>query len=339
MNEISKLGLAAASVSTILGFSSAGYGLAQQSLAPKPGSGYVLRDGTVRIVGDAGMQRVIEALNVIFVAKHPGLKFRYEPADANGAISALIFDATAVAPIGSVYGGGIAYSDIVKAPPFSVRIAHGSLLPQAKISPLAVIVNPANPAKQLTLTQLASIFSKPARAPVYATWAQVGVKTAANTDLITPAGLPWSDHFASEDRTFGDEVFYRKFGGAPPVDDYSMFNTYAQVVRFVAHEPGAIGIVPINKVSAEVKTLAVPDGAFGIPREATTEEVKSGRYPLDRYLYLYLRVQTGKPLDPLVREYVEMVLSPDGQGAIAKEGEGYLPLSARELAEERNKFE
>ena len=42
----------------------------------------------------------------------------------------MIFDATPFAPTDSIYGGGIAYSDIVKATPFFVRVAHGSLKPE-----------------------------------------------------------------------------------------------------------------------------------------------------------------------------------------------------------------
>jgi len=34
-----------------------------------------------------------------------------------------------------------------------------------------------------------------------------------------------------------------------------------------------------------------------------------------------------------------MVLSPEGQSVIAKEGEDYLPLNAIEIAEEQAKFE
>jgi phosphate transport system substrate-binding protein len=301
--------------------------------------GFILPDGSIRIVGAASMDRVIVKLNSLWAQKHPEAHFKYEKADNNGAIDALIFDATPFAPTDSIYGGGIAYSDIVKATPFFVRVAHGSLQPEARVSPLAVIVNPSNPLSKLAVSDLASIFSKPARARVFTKWSQVGAKGIAGDMTIEPVGLPWSDHYASEDRAFGDDLFFRKFGAAAPVDSYQMFKTYAEVVDFVAREPSAIGIVQLNKVTSAVKVLGLMEGPFGKDRKDSAEDIRSGHYPLDRFLYIYARAQSGKPLEPMVEEYLQMALSPEGQAAIAGSGEGYLPLNSIEVAEEQAKFE
>lgn len=331
-----KIGL----VASLLGYTVwCAMAMAQDAVTPAKGAGYVLPDGTVRLIGSSAMEGIVAKLDALFAHAHPNVRFRYEKADNNGAIAALIFDATPFAPVSTIYGGGIAYSDIVKAAPFAVRIAHGSLDVQAKVSPLAVIVNTANPVDKLAMADVASMFSKPMRARVFAKWSQLGLTGASGEMMIEPVGLPWSDHYASEDRTFGEDVFYRKFGGAAPVDNYRMFKTYAQVADFVAREPGAIGIIELNKLTPGVKVVGLVEGAFGEPRKGTAEEIRSGHYPLDRYLYINARVQNGKPLDPLVREYLRMVLSPEGQAAIASEGEGYIPLNATELAEEQGKFE
>ena len=61
------------------------------------------------------------------------------------------------------------------------------------------------------------------------------------------------------------------------------------------------------------------DGPFAISYAPTTDALRSGHYPLDRYLYLYARVVTGKRPDLLVVEHLKMVLSPEGQAAIADE--------------------
>lgn len=310
-----------------------------QTSSSSQANGYTLPDGRIRIVGAASMEGVIATLNSLWAQKHPEVRFKFEKADDNGAIAALIFDATPFAPTDSLYGGGIAYSDIVKAPPFFVRVAHGSLNPAARLSPLAVIVNPANPLNSLAVSDLASIFSKPMRAKVFATWSQAGAKGTLAVRPIEPAGLPWSDHYASEDRAFADDVFFRKFGGTAPVDTYRMFKTYAEVVDFVAHEPSAIGIVQLNKVTPAVKVIGLVEGPFGKARKGSAQDIQSGHYPLDRSLYIYVRAQSGKPLEPIVEQYLKMALSQEGQAAIAREGEGYLPLSSTEIAEEQGKFE
>jgi phosphate transport system substrate-binding protein len=45
----------------------------------------------------------------------------------------------------------------------------------------------------------------------------------------------------------------------------------------------------------------------------------------------------GKPLDPLVREFMNLVLSREGQEVVVKDG--YLPLTAGMVSEERGKLQ
>jgi phosphate transport system substrate-binding protein len=110
-----------------------------------------------------------------------------------------------------------------------------------------------------------------------------------------------------------------------------MFNTYAAVLRNVASDPLAIGLVAANEVTAEVKILNVTGGDLGKPSHPSAADIQNGRYPLDRYLYLYGRLVSGKPFDPFVREYMRMVLSKEGQQIIADDPHGYIPLNVVEL--------
>jgi phosphate transport system substrate-binding protein len=299
---------------------------------------YTLPDGAIRIIGGTATEGIVNKLDALFATAHPGMTLHFIPASDTAAIESLIFDVTLVAPVTSIYGGGIAYSDIVKAPPFAVRIAHASLKAGASVSPLVVIVNPANAMPSISLDRAASIFTKPLRAPVFSHWAQLGVKLPA-ADRIEPAGLPWTDHYPSEDPAFGDEIFYRRFNAAPPVDSYRVFATYAEVVKFVAHEPGGIGIVPANQAGTNVRVLGLIDGPTEKIRRPDVADIQSDHYPLDRDVYLYARVLKGEPLDPLAADYLQLALSPQGQAAIANEGEGYIPLSATEISEEQAKLQ
>ena len=56
----------------------------------------------------------------------------------------------------------------------------------------------------------------------------------------------------------------------------------------------------------------------------------SKKYPLARYLYVYVNKAPGKPLDPLVKEFLKLVLSREGQEVVVKDG--YLPLTAAIVA-------
>ena len=61
----------------------------------------------------------------------------------------------------------------------------------------------------------------------------------------------------------------------------------------------------------------------------------SGKYPLSRFLYLYVNKAPGKPLDPLPLEFLKLVLSKEGQEVVVKDG--YMPLTAAIVKEEMAK--
>jgi phosphate transport system substrate-binding protein len=82
-----------------------------------------------------------------------------------------------------------------------------------------------------------------------------------------------------------------------------------------------------------VKPLAIAAKAGEPYHGVDSETVLAGRYPLARFLYLYVNKAPNKPLDPLVREFVRYVLSRSGQEVVVKDG--YLPLPASRVAEER----
>jgi phosphate transport system substrate-binding protein len=58
--------------------------------------------------------------------------------------------------------------------------------------------------------------------------------------------------------------------------------------------------------------------------EPTSDNAISGTYPLARFLYVYVNKAPNKPLPPLERAFMKMVLSKEGQEVVIKDG--YIPL-------------
>ena len=71
--------------------------------------------------------------------------------------------------------------------------------------------------------------------------------------------------------------------------------------------------------------------------EGTYENVISDKYPLSRYLYIYIVKHPNRPLDPLVKEFLKFVLSKEGQKIVIKDG--YLPLTNDIIQEELKKLD
>jgi phosphate transport system substrate-binding protein len=300
--------------------------------------GYVQPDASVRIVGPADLQSAVDRLNGLFMKMHPGFKLTYVPANSLAAIDCLIFDSTALAFSEMDYAPSLTYSDIVHGEPFSIRVAHGSLKAGARLSPLAVIVNRDNPMTSISFKQLTDIFSQSPHGRVFARWSQAGVHGPLAALDILPVGLPWTDHYPSEDNTFGEFFFLHKLGADEPVRSYKMYRTYAEVEKAVEENPNAIGITTLNRVTPAMKVLAIKRGDLKSASLGTPDDIREGEYPLDRYLRVYARVTSGKPLDPMVREYLLLLLSKEGQQIIADDSQGYIPLNPYELHEDLSSF-
>ena len=82
------------------------------------------------------------------------------------------------------------------------------------------------------------------------------------------------------------------------------------VREIVTHDPYAVGFISLGLVNNQVKALEL-DGAPG-----NEENIRNGSYKLVRP---FLFVSQGEPSGH-ARDFIEFVLSPEGQELIKKEG-------------------
>ena len=101
----------------------------------------------------------------------------------------------------------------------------------------------------------------------------------------------------------------------------------ASVVQSISTSLNGIGYSGIGYKTSSVRTVALArnDGQKFV--EATPDNAVSGDYPLSRFLYVYINKQPNKPLAPLEREFLKMVLSKQGQEVVIKDG--YIPLPSK----------
>ena len=69
----------------------------------------------------------------------------------------------------------------------------------------------------------------------------------------------------------------------------------------------------------------------------TFEELRTARYPMTRYVHIYVNAGPGRPIDPIVRDFLRYVLSRKGQSQVEQEGI-FMPLPKAIQAEEENKL-
>ena len=198
------------------------------------------------------------------------------------------------------------------------------------IDALAVFVNKDNPVEGLTIKQVDAIFSatlKCGASKNVRRWSDVGLKGSwANKDI----------QLFGRNSVSGTYGYFKKH--ALCKGDYkNSVNEQpgsASVVQSVASSLNSIGYSGIGYKVAGVR--AVPLSKKGPFIEASIDNAVTGKYPLSRFLYVYVNKHPNKPLSPLQAEFVKMILSKQGQKIVAKDG--YIPLPAKVVQRELKKL-
>ncbi len=98
----------------------------------------------------------------------------------------------------------------------------------------------------------------------------------------------------------------------------------ASVVQSVSSSVNGIGYSGIGYKTSGVRAVPLTKKAGGAFIDATPENAVSGKYPLSRFLYVYVNKHPNKELAPLDKEFIKLVLSKQGQEVVIKDG--YIPL-------------
>lgn len=167
------------------------------------------------------------------------------------------------------------------------------------IDALAVVINPANPVKQLTIEQLSGIFTGR-----ITNWNEVGGKDQEILVLSRDRNSGTHVYFLEHVVRLGNEKGPEQF--APAV---LMLPSNQAIIEEVAQSESAIGYVGLGYVSDRVNTLAVSKSSEGPFVAPSMETAMDKTYPLARPLLFYTET---KP-EGTVKEFIEFVLSVDGQ--------------------------
>jgi len=300
---------------------------------------YVLRDGSINIVGNDGMEEMLNQLNALFAKTHPGFKFTMLLKGSSTGIGGLTAGVSAFAPMGrEAWPTDVAgFRETFGYLPLDIRVGYDGYTRPAHKNPPGIYVNARNPLAGLTTDQVTRVFTEGSAKGGITVWGQVGLKGEWAKRTIHVYGPRDEGGLATSLRTVAmDKLpFRRTYEGLPKLAD---------VVAAVAADPFGIGLVGFFDAGAapgvKLVPLAAKKGeAFASPDYAT---VAAGRYPYSPALHFYANRAPGQPLDPFVKEYLRLVLSDEGQAIIASQkesDEGYVPLAPAAVAGELAKLD
>ena len=193
---------------------------------------------------------------------------------------------------------------------------------------LAVYVNKDNPVKGLSLQQIDAIFSKTRRGghrEAITNWGQLGLKGEWSNRRISLYGRN------SASGTYGYFKKHALFKGDYK-DEVKEQPGSASVVQGVTEDRYSIGYSGVGYKTSGVKIVPLAKKDGGKYYDGSYKNVLSGKYPLSRFLYIYVNKKPNQELDTLLKEFLKYVLSYEGQQIVIKDG--YLPLPAKAAAEQ-----
>lgn len=241
--------------------------------------------------------------------------------------------------------------------PSKVAFATGSYNVPGWNPALGIYVHRDNPLRQLTMEQIDGIFGaertggydenfvwrpERARGPEdnIRTWGELGLTGEWADKPINVYGLNLKYHqqLLIEQRAFQGGSKWnerlREYAHYMREDGTNVISN-VQLLEDISSDRYAIAYSNEGYIKPEhrVRKLALAEHEGAPYVELTLDTVRDRSYPLWDEGYLYFNREPGKPVDPLVEEYLRFVLSRDAQQIVMEDGK-WLPLTAEVIAEQ-----
>jgi phosphate transport system substrate-binding protein len=282
--------------------------------------------GNVNSVGSDTMNNLMALWGEAFQKMYPNVKIQVEGKGSTTAPPALIAGTSQFGPMSRAMRA-------TEVDQFESKYGYKPTQLRTSYDALAVYVNKDNPIEKLSLSQVDAVFSKSRRRGYkqnVTNWGQLGLTGDWANRPISLYGRN------SASGTYG---FFKEhtMSNGDYKDTVKEQPGSASVVQGVTEDRFGMGYSGIGYKTSGVKAVplieedgkTVSDGNYG--------DVTSGKYPLARFLYIYINRAPGKPLDPVVKEFCKLIFSKEGQEVVVKDG--YLPLTNDLVGQERAKLQ
>jgi phosphate transport system substrate-binding protein len=178
---------------------------------------------------------------------------------------------------------------------------------------LAVVVNPNNPVTNLTIDQLAGIFTGK-----IANWKEVGGPNEEivilSREINSGTHVYFKEHVLRKNNPAGTEEF------APGA---LLLSSSQAIADEVANNSSAIGYFGMGYISQKQKAIHVALDENSEYEAPNLENVINGKYPISRPLIFYTN---GLP-QGLVKKFIDYALSPEGQALVS--ANDFVPLISK----------
>ena len=239
--------------------------------------------GNLSAIGSDTLNNVMSNWAEGFRKEYPSVQVQVEGKGSSTAPPALIAGTAQLAPMSREMK-----ADELDA--FEKKFGYPPTLIRVAIDALAVYVQKDNPLDKATLTQVDAVFSKARRCggpSSIENWGDLGVKGALAAQPIRLYGRN------SASGTYG---YFKEVAlcGGDYRDTVKEQPGSSAVVQGVTEDKQGMGYSGIGYKTAGVKTLSIAKDANSPYSATDPEEVYAGKYPLARFLYVYVNRAPGR---------------------------------------------
>ena len=236
--------------------------------------------GSVATDGSTSMEKVIGGLGEAF-QNETGISFTYNPTGSGSGIKAVLEGRCDI---------GLSSRDLK-----AEEEAEGLNATVLAYDGIAIVVNPENPVEDLSLEDVAKIYTGE-----ITNWSEVGGNDVEIVLIGREAGSGTRDGFESITGT-EDVCQYRQ-----------ELTSTGDVITTVSQNPGAVGYASVASVKETVKALTI-DGVA-----ATEATIKDGSYVVQRPFVLVTKADAA--LSEAAQKFYDYITSADANEIIAAAG-------------------
>ena len=203
---------------------------------------------------------------------------------------------------------------------FEAKFGYKPIAFPIAVDALAVYVNKDNPIKGMSMEEVDAVFSETRRRGHLVdidTWGKTRLNGVWKNTTVSIYGRN------SASGTYG--YFKKKvLKKGDYKDQVKEQPGSASVVQGVTEDRGGIGYSGVGYRTSGVRAIPLSAKSGENFYEPTFVNASTGKYPLARFLYVYVNKAPGKSLPPLVSEFLKFMYSKEGQMVVIKDG--YFPL-------------
>jgi len=272
-------------------------------------------EGNLNFIGSDTVLNLLTLWGEAFRVHYPNVRVQGEGKGSSTAPPALIEGTAQLGPMSREMKA----SEIDE---FEKKFGYKPTQFRVALDALAVFVNKDNPIADqgLTLPQVDAIFSKTRKGghtSDVVTWGDLGL---TGDWAGKPLSLYGRNSASGTYGFFKGQALYK----GDYKDSVKEQPGSASVVQGIENDRYAIGYSGMGYTTSGVRTVPLARKPGGEMVSATVDEVLGGKYPLGRFLYIYVNKAPGEELDPLVREFMTFVFSREGQEQVEKSG--FIPV-------------